>query len=186
MCTGIGPGHASFCVGMDSIEAEMGALLEPYTLSPNQYIRNVISKHGFTGLARGETVLPDGTLDAAEYLRLMSVNKELLETAIKDEALLNGYVAEPESIPSYIRDKYGRFGAGGINLAKTEMEQALRNKRDELNQHYNYVFSLTCNRTIIDGEAFKAKMSPLLAKYMEVLMQKKHDEAERIVASRPH
>ena len=186
MCTGIGPGHASFCVGMDSIEAEMGALLEPYTLSPNQYIRNVISKHGVAGLARGETVLPDGTLDAAEYLRLMSVNKELLETAIKDEALLNGYVAEPESIPSYIRDKYGRFGAGGINRAKTEMEQALRNKRDELNQHYNYVFSLTCNHTIIDGEAFKAKMSPLLAKYMEALMQKKHDEAERIVASRPH
>ena len=171
---------------MDSIEAEMGALLEPYTLSPNQYITNVISQHGYAGLARGETVLPDGTLDAAEYLRLMSVNKELLETAIKDEALLNGYVAEPESIPSYIRDKYGRFGARGINLAKNEMEQALKKKREELNQHYNYVFSHAYNCTIIDGEAFKAKMSPLLAKYMEALMQTKHDEAERIVASRPH
>ena len=166
---------------MDSIEAEMGALLEPYTLSPNQYIRNVISKHGFTGLARGEAVLPDGKFDAAEYLRLMSVNKELLERAIKDEALLNGYVAEPESIPSYIRDEYGRFGARRIKMAKNEMEQALKKKREELNQHYNYVFSLAYNHTIIDGEAFKAKMSPLLA-----LMQTKHDEAERIVASRPH
>ena len=172
---------------MDSIEAEMGALLDPYTLSPTQYIRNVISKHGFTGLARGEAVLPDGTLDAAEYLRLMSVNKELLETAIKDEALLNGYVAEPESIPSYIRDKYTRKGhACSIGTAKSEMEHALKNKRDELNQHYQYVFSLTYNHTIIDGEAFKAKMSQLLVKYMEALMQTKHNEAERIVSSRPH
>ena len=172
-----------------SIQAEMSALLEPYTLSPTQYIKYVISKNGFTGLARGEAVLPDGTLDAAEYLRLMAVNKDLLERAIKEEVLLKGYVDEPHTIPVQIIEKYtptgyGRALGGYQESVIKQIEQELIHKRHEINQHYNYVFSLTCNHTIIDGEAFRAKMSPLLVHHMETLMQTKHDEAERIVGKR--
>ena len=181
-----------FCIGlistaaMNPTETEMNALLEPFALTSAQYIDSVIQTHGYSSLGRGETVLPVGMLDAAEYLRLMDAKKELLETAKKEEETLAGYVANPDTIPSFIREKYdnGRGYLPGFDHAKLEMEQALRTKKEEVNTHYNYVFSLAHNNRIIDGEAFRSKMSPLLIKHMETLMQTQHEEAERIVRQR--
>lgn len=131
-------------------------------------------------------MLPDGVLDAAEYLRLMDANKKLLETAKKEEETLNGYIANPDTIPSFIREKYvNRRGyLASFDHAKQEMEQALRTKKEEVNAHYNSVFSLAHNHRIIDGEAFRSKMRPLLIKHMVTLMETQHEEAEHIIRQR--
>ena len=169
-----------------AVQAEMSELLEPFALTPDQYIDSVIRAHGYSGLARGEAVLPAGVLDAADYLRVMNANKELLEATKKEVETLTGYVADPDTIPSFVREKYlNRRGfLPGFDHAKLEMEQALKAKKEELNTHYNTVFCIARNHRIIDGEAFRSKMGSLLMKHMETLMQAQHDEAERIVGRR--
>ena len=157
---------------MDLVEAELSALLKPYALTPTDYINKVIEQHGGSGLVRGEAIMPPGTIDAAEYLRLSHNNNELLKVVTKDVETLAGYIDNPDIIPGYIR------------VNKQEMCRILNNKKGELNTYSNYAVSIARTSHIIDGEAFLSQMSPLLTKYAESLKKTQHEEAERIVRER--
>lgn len=170
---------------MDSIEAEMTELLEPFFMTPTVYIESVIFENGFTGVTTGQAVLPPRVLDAAEYLRLMKMYKVSLETAKHEEGMLLTYIADPNTIPSYVREKYRRHGtANSLKMAEVEMVNALKTRQYEINTFHRLIFQLSRDHQVIDSEGFLSKMGLLLIKFVETLAQTKHEQAEHIVRCR--
>ena len=132
------------------------------------YINSVIKHHGYIGLAKGLTVLPPGTLDASEYLRVMEESKRQLLLAEKMEKELLTYLENPDTIPNEVH----RHVMRGQKLF-AQIENDLKNCRHEMKQTYNYIFNLVKKTRIIDGKAFEAEMSALLINYIAELMTQK-------------
>ena len=162
------------------VEGQIGALVEPYGMTFQTYTEDVIKNYGYLGLARGTTVLPKNTMDASEYLRILDENKHELQSAEKKEAELLSYMQNPASIPSHLSGRYALKGRFHIPLLSADLSQI----RQGMQREYNYVFSLIKNTRIIDGEAFRAEMSPLLIKYIEELTKQKEQAARRIISQR--
>ena len=60
------------------IGARINGLVSPCGMKAETYINSVINYHGYLGLAKGIIVLPPGTLDSGEYLRVMKENNRKL------------------------------------------------------------------------------------------------------------
>ena len=165
---------------MSVIEARINALVSPYDgMTGETYINSVIKHHGYIGLAKGLIVLPPGTLDASEYLRVMEESRRQVLLAEKMEKELLTYLEYPDTIPKEVH----RHVMRGQRLF-AQIENDLKNCRQEMKQTYNYIFNLVKNTRIIDGKAFEAEMSALLIKYIEELMAQKEQEAMCILEQR--
>ena len=165
---------------MSVIEARINALVSPYDgMTGETYINSVIKHHGYIGLAKGLTVLPPGTLDASEYLRVMEESRRQVLLAEKMEKELLTYLENPDTIP---KEVYRNVMRGQRLFA--QIEHDLKQCRQEMKQTYNYIFNLVKNTRIIDGKAFEAEMSALLIKYIEELMAQKEQESMCILEQR--
>ena len=174
--------------GMDT-RAKIHALVEQYGITGESYIASVVNKHGSIGLERGLTVLPQGTVDAEEFLnekdkfelQMKNVRREL-ETVEKSAMELEGYSKNPESIPLYLRNDFHRHVT--IQNQLQQMQQHLKRIRQNMASEHGNMYTFVKHASIIDGKDFEKKMKPLLIKYFEELMQEKVDEARRIVEAR--
>ena len=142
---------------MSVIEARINALVSPYNgMTGETYINSVIKHHGYIGLAKGLTVLPPGTLDASEYLRVMEESRRQVLLAEKMEKELLTYLENPDTIPNEV---YRNVMRGQRLFA--QIEHDLKQSRQEMKQTYNYIFNLVKNTRIIDSKAFEAEMNVL-------------------------
>ena len=162
-------------------QAKIHELVEPFGMTADLYIQMIIKTKGYIGLAKGITVLPPGTLDAGEYLRVIEENRRQLQLAEQNEKQLSEWLQNPNAMPLHLRNVYF---IKGYSLNKSLIEQHLANIRVEMEEKYNYIFNLIKNTRIIDGKAFEKAMSALLIEYMAVLMAEQEEEAMRIVKAR--
>ena len=166
---------------MSVIETRINALVSPYDgMTGESYINSITKHHGYIGLAKGLTVLPPGTLDASEYLRVMEESKRQLLLAEKMEKELLTYLENPDTIPNEV---YRNVMRGQRLFA--QIKHDLKQCRQEMKQTYNYIFNLVKNTCIIDCKAFEAEMSALLIKYIAELMVQKEQEAMCIFGTTP-
>ena len=165
-----------------SAQARMEELVKPYGMTSETYLQLVVNQHGYPGVSKGLIVLPPNTLDAAEYLRVMEVNKCQLQLEEQSEKQLVGYLENPESVPVHLRNVY--FFSKGQTLHKARIEQDLCNIRNEMKARFHYLYGLAKNTRIIDGKTFEKEMRPLLIKYFEELLEQKEQEARHILEQR--
>ena len=170
-------------------KAKIHALVEPYGMTGEMYIQAVVNVHGSIGLERGLTVLPQGTVDAEDFLKekdkfelQMKNDRRVLEMAEKSAMELEGYLKNPESIPLYLRNDLPHHKTMQNQLL--HLQRQLMQIRQNMSAEHSNRYTFVKNANIIDGKEFEKKMKPLLIKYIEELVQEKVDEARRIVEAR--
>ena len=166
--------------GMDT-KAKIHALVEPYGMTADTYMQQIVNHNGYIGLAKGKTFLPPGTMDAGEYLRVIDENRGQLRLAEDNERQLKECLENSDAVPVHLRNVYFFRGQ---TLNKGLIERHLTEVGNEIKNKYNYIFNLVKTTRIIDGKAFEKEMSALLIQYMAELMVSQEDEARRIVEAR--
>ena len=143
--------------GMDT-RAKIHALVEQYGITGESYIASVVNKHGSIGLERGLTVLPQGTVDAEDFLnekdkfelQMKNVRREL-ETVEKSAMELEGYSKNPESIPLYLRNDFHRHVT--IQNQLQQMQQHLKRIRQNMASEHGNMYTFVKHASIIDGKS---------------------------------
>ena len=173
--------------GMDT-KAKIHALVEPYGMTGESYIASVVNTHGSIGLERGLTVLPQGTVDAKDFLKekdkfelQMKNDRRVLEMAENSAIELEGHLESFESIPLYLRNGFHR---GTMQNQLEQTQRQLKRIRQNMRDQHGNMYTFVKHASIIDGKDFEKKMKPLLITYFGELMQEKVDEARRIVEAR--
>ena len=174
--------------GMDT-KAKIHALVEPYGMTGEMYIQAVVNVHGSSGLERGLSVLPQGTVDAKDFLKekdkfelQMKNCRRELEKAEESAKELEGYLKNPETIPLYLRNDIHRRSSTQREVE--QMQNQVQRIRQNMKAQHGNMYTFVKHASIIDGKDFEKKMKPLLITYFEELMQEKVDEARRIVEGR--